>query len=247
MLSESHNSYMPKYVQIQNYILQRIEEGTFSVGDKIPSEAELSRQFAVSRITVNTAIKDLASKGVVERIQGKGTFIRDIEGSKERQSMAFASGIKLPSLEESVKKPHKLVEHGVIQAGPRLCRKMGLEEGVYVYKIVRSVSRGDQLDELDYSYIPLSVCSNHTFDCEALEYFFLHDYICKHFGSKPTHMRILIHTQMTEDMDVTPFYSEKQEELFIWDTFVHMGEQILGLTTTVSVSQENKLFITLEL
>ena len=65
MITEENNSYVPKYVQIQNYILQKIQDGVFTVGDRIPSEAELSRQFDVSRITVTAAIKELASSRVV--------------------------------------------------------------------------------------------------------------------------------------------------------------------------------------
>ena len=80
MITEENNSYVPKYVQIQNYILQKIQDGVFTVGDRIPSEAELSRQFDVSRITVNAAIKELASSRVVERIQGKGTFVLSLKG-----------------------------------------------------------------------------------------------------------------------------------------------------------------------
>ena len=82
MITEENNSYVPKYVQIQNYILQKIQDGVFTVGDRIPSEAELSRQFDVSRITVNAAIKELASSRVVERIQGKGTFVLSPERAR---------------------------------------------------------------------------------------------------------------------------------------------------------------------
>ena len=178
MIAENNASYVPKYVQIQNYILQKIEEGAYSAGDRIPSEAELSRQFDVSRITVNTAIKELSSSGIVERIQGKGTFVREVRQRGENQSMAFSGGIKIPSQQDLSNKPHRLVEHGIIQAGLVLCRKLGLEEGAYVYKILRSVSAKDHLDELDYSYIPLSVCSNHTFDQDALEkMFFLKSFV----------------------------------------------------------------------
>lgn len=246
MIAEDNSSYVPKYVQIQNYILQKIEEGTFSVGDRIPSEAELSRQFDVSRITVNTAIKELASGGVVERKQGKGTFVRLPEKIAGTQSMAFASGIKIAPFDQSIHKPHKLIEHGIAQAGPVLCGKLHLEQGAYVYKIVRCVYVDNQPNELDFSYIPLSVCSNHTFDCDALEKIFLHDYVCRYFDEKPTHIKIFINTQTTEDMDITPLQIDNREDMFTWDTFVYREQKVLAFTTTASVSQTNKPFITLE-
>ena len=44
--------------------------------DKLASEAALCRQFQVSRITVRRAIAELSQEGLLESIQGKGTFIR---------------------------------------------------------------------------------------------------------------------------------------------------------------------------
>ena len=64
-MADENYSYAPKYVQIQNYILQKIESGEYAAGDKIPSEIELARQFDVSRLTVNTAVKELANSGIV--------------------------------------------------------------------------------------------------------------------------------------------------------------------------------------
>lgn len=86
MLNEDDISYVPKYVQIQNYILQKIKDGVLSEGDRIPSEAELSKQFDVSRITVSTAIKELANARVVERIRGKRD-ICPVIGGKHRQEV----------------------------------------------------------------------------------------------------------------------------------------------------------------
>ena len=88
-MADENYSYAPKYVQIQNYILQKIESGEYAAGDKIPSETELARQFDVSRLTVNTAVKELANSGIVERVQGKGTFVRFVPGQSFSSPMAF--------------------------------------------------------------------------------------------------------------------------------------------------------------
>lgn len=246
MLSEDNNSYVPKYVQIQNYIMEKISEGVFQVGDRIPSEADLSKQFGVSRITANSAIKELAGCGVVDRVQGKGTFVLPPRRNTSMQPMAFASGIKITPVEESSHKPHKLIEHGILQAGLELCEKLHLPQGSYVYKIVRCVSVDGAANELDYSYIPLDVCRNHTFDTEALERIFLHDYVWKYLESKPTCVKIFINTTPTEDMDFTALNLEKREDMLTWDTYVYGNEKILAFTTTICVSEMNKPFIALE-
>lgn len=150
----------------------KIESGEYTAGDKIPSEIELARQFDVSRLTVNTAVKELANSGIVERVQGKGTFVRFVPGQSFSSPMAFSGGIKIAPFEHSNNKPHRLLEHGVIKADAALCQKLGLTaENPYVYKIVRCVDVSSEVDEVDYSYVPLSVCKDHTFDCEALKTF----------------------------------------------------------------------------
>ena len=40
----------------------------------MPSEAELVAQFGVSRMTVNRALRELQAEGLVDRVQGVGTF-----------------------------------------------------------------------------------------------------------------------------------------------------------------------------
>lgn len=100
-MADENYSYAPKYVQIQNYILQKIESGEYAAGDKIPSETELARQFDVSRLTVNTAVKELANSGIVERVQGKGTFVRFVPGQSFSSPMAFSGGIKITPFEHS--------------------------------------------------------------------------------------------------------------------------------------------------
>ena len=234
-MADENYSYAPKYVQIQNYILQKIESGEYTAGDKIPSEIELARQFDVSRLTVNTAVKELANSGIVERVQGKGTFVRFVPGQSFSSPMAFSGGIKIAPFEHSNNKPHRLLEHGVIKADAALCQKLGLTaENPYVYKIVRCVDVSSEVDEVDYSYVPLSVCKDHTFDCEALKTFFLHDYICRYFNEKPTHIRIFVDTPLTSDMELS-LLNAPPEKLFSWDTFLYHGNQVLAVTTTVSM------------
>jgi GntR family transcriptional regulator len=62
------------YEQIASTLRGEIEHGMYEPSGKLPSEAELSERFAVSRVTVRLAIGRLAADQLVERKQGKGTF-----------------------------------------------------------------------------------------------------------------------------------------------------------------------------
>ena len=61
----------PKYIQIEDSILNQIKGGDLRPGDQIPTEAELCDTFKVSRMTVNKAIQSLASKGYINACQDR--------------------------------------------------------------------------------------------------------------------------------------------------------------------------------
>ena len=67
----------PHFLRIRDYILDGIKQRTFAPGAKIPPEVELARQFGVSRMTVNKAIRDLAEAGVLLRYAGDGTYVAE--------------------------------------------------------------------------------------------------------------------------------------------------------------------------
>ncbi|MGO4155412.1 FadR/GntR family transcriptional regulator [Cupriavidus sp. YAF13] len=56
-------------------ISHRINDGVLRPGDRVPSEPELMREFGVSRTVVREAMSRLQAHGIVETLQGKGTFV----------------------------------------------------------------------------------------------------------------------------------------------------------------------------
>lgn len=67
----------PRYRVIEQYLLERINAGDFPVNHQIPGEEQLARDFGVSRMTANKAIRDLVQKGYLIRQAGLGTFVTD--------------------------------------------------------------------------------------------------------------------------------------------------------------------------
>ena len=62
--------------QIYEYVKNNIAAGAYENG-QLPTEAELAKQFYVSRITTKSAMKRLADEGIIVRIRGKGSFVND--------------------------------------------------------------------------------------------------------------------------------------------------------------------------
>ncbi|MDQ0858890.1 GntR family transcriptional regulator [Bacillus sp. V2I10] len=66
------------YKKIYLDILEEIKNGTLKTGDRILSENELAEKFNVSRITTKKALDMLAQRNIIERFQGKGSYVSDI-------------------------------------------------------------------------------------------------------------------------------------------------------------------------
>ncbi|BCL61310.1 histidine utilization repressor [Desulfomarina profundi] len=66
---------LPRYQQVKEYILSRIESGELREEMKIESENRLVELLGVSRMTVNRALRELTGEGKLTRVQGLGTFV----------------------------------------------------------------------------------------------------------------------------------------------------------------------------
>ena len=62
------------YLRVKEFLKAGLAAGRWQPGELMPSEAELVAKFGVSRMTVNRALRELLSEGLVERVQGVGTF-----------------------------------------------------------------------------------------------------------------------------------------------------------------------------
>lgn len=67
---------MSRAQQVAGVIERRILDGTYAVGDRLPTEPELANEFTASRTTIRTAVGGLEARGMVSREQGRGTFVR---------------------------------------------------------------------------------------------------------------------------------------------------------------------------
>lgn len=65
----------PIYRQIEDQIRAAVLTGELKAGEALPSLRRLAAELHVSTPTVVRAYGDLAAEGVVDNIQGKGTFV----------------------------------------------------------------------------------------------------------------------------------------------------------------------------
>jgi len=110
-------SPIPLHVQIRNILLAQIEDGRLAPGAQIPRERELGERFGVSLAPVRQALLDLAKEGYLQRVQGRGTFVRR---TKVEQKIAilssFTESLRAEGVEGTVKLQAIIGKDGSIQS-----------------------------------------------------------------------------------------------------------------------------------
>ena len=142
-------SSSPLYHQLKQRIAEDIEKGNYPVGSRIPPEHELENIYQVSRVTVRRALAELTADGMLERKQGKGTFVSEPVLSRDMKS--------IHSFHDSCRKSGKRAGTRVIRitekpADSADCEELGLSPGEHVIETIR-VWRADG--------IPVALETNH--------------------------------------------------------------------------------------
>ena len=65
----------PLYIAIANELRRRINQGTYTIGQKLPTETQLAEYFQVNRHTIRKAVALLKREGLLRVGQGRGTFV----------------------------------------------------------------------------------------------------------------------------------------------------------------------------
>ncbi|MDO5079025.1 GntR family transcriptional regulator [Streptococcus minor] len=137
---------VPKYQLVQNELRQQIISGKFENGDKFYTEAELTKLYNVSSITVIRAMNELVKDGYLIRQQGKGTFV---SRSRKGKLVKF-SDIEIFSTDEDT------VEVLSCEKGndQRILKTLQLDKNNFYYKISRLRSAKGEPYIFHQSFIP---------------------------------------------------------------------------------------------
>ena len=70
----------PQYERVKQMITAQIRSGAWPAHHRVPSESELVAQLGLSRMTINRALRELTTEGLLVRMQGVGTFVAESKG-----------------------------------------------------------------------------------------------------------------------------------------------------------------------
>lgn len=152
MGSISDRSATPKYQQLAELIRERISRGEFAPGDRLPSESELGSAYQISRVTTRQALADLERDGLLDRVPGKGTFVRSRPAHVERPSRL--TGFRENLLALGLVPSYHTLRAEASRVSPMIADRLSAPSGK-VYVIERVLQADGDPVAFHISYLPL--------------------------------------------------------------------------------------------
>ena len=152
------NYQIPLYIQLKNLIIQRIKDGEYLPGEKIPSEREMSSLYHINRMTVKHAINTLIDEGHLFRIKNNGTFVTKKIANKilylNDHSTGKSIGLGAFINKHGLTLKNTILEEGIIENQKYIEKKLHLKSGEPIYALHRLRKINDESIALEYCYLP---------------------------------------------------------------------------------------------
>ncbi|WP_171101504.1 GntR family transcriptional regulator [Ruegeria sp. HKCCD7255] len=128
---------LPIYVQIAELLIRDIAAGRLIDGERLPPERDMAAELQVSVGTLRKSLAELEKKGMLERIQGSGNYVRDTGTQNSVYAMfrlELPEGGGLPRADvlsvDHLEKPADLPQFGTSQHGSRVRRMRYLNDTI---------------------------------------------------------------------------------------------------------------------
>ncbi len=135
--SNRNPNALPVYIQIAELLIRDIAAGRLIDGERLPPEREMAAELNVSVGTLRKSLSELEKKGMLERIQGSGNYIRETGTQNSVYAMfrlELPEGGGLPRADilsvDLLKKPANLPKFGASDAGSRVRRMRYLNDTI---------------------------------------------------------------------------------------------------------------------
>lgn len=143
------------YETVRKSIESRIDNGIYEPGDKLPTEEFMCKEFKVSRITIRKALNMLCESGVIVKIRGNGTFVRDHHSKMYKYRLdSFA--------EENISSEYtnEVTKFSLMIAPDNITKSLNLSKNDYVYHAERIRYMEGNPIQIEQCWMPKSIFPN---------------------------------------------------------------------------------------
>ncbi|MCM3767738.1 GntR family transcriptional regulator [Neobacillus niacini] len=240
MLDEK--SVLPLYYQLKEIIKEKIKDGSWKEGEKVPSERELMEQYNISRATARKALNDLLFEGLIEKKQGVGTFVanrkvlQDLTGELAYAHQVTAQGL-VPSM--------KVIFSGTDQYIPqRILNTFQLNNSDQIFKYSGVLFADRQPLILATTCIPFCLVPNIT--DKNLEKLVLFDYLKNECKIQITHSVIDIEPITLNEFEANQLQSDVGKPALSVERILYDDSKAVVISKHIMLGERCKYFFTIK-
>ena len=144
----------PKYLEIQNLLLQRIKNGDYQEGQLIPKEVDLAEQLNVSRPTVRHAIRNLVQAGYLERRKKRGTIVTQTKIKQQFTHVIESYNTEIQN--NGLVAKTQVLNFSTEKVNDEVAEALTIKPNTEVYKLVRLRSADNKPVVFVITYLPIA-------------------------------------------------------------------------------------------
>lgn len=219
---------IPLKYQIRNYFKEKISEGLIASGDQIPTQKEIGEMFGVSRMTVVNALQLLESEGLIERHQGKGTFVKN---DRINRDLIYRDGFTKDLEMMGYSTSSKIIFSDVISPTSRIVRELKISSNEQVIKLKRlRIVEGEPVG-ITTSYIKYEI-GKELLNLEKKD-ISLYDYYEKITGKKPNTGAIYLEPILLNEKEAELLNTEEKKSGCLTTTTTLIDNKPVGFVHTI--------------
>jgi len=143
------------YCQLLQILREPIERGEWKVGVQIPTEEQLCGKYHISKTTVRSAIEELVGLGYLQKLQGKGTFVRR---AIPEDSFRMAIHVNAERMEFSAVQRYHELENGTCRPEVEIADYLHLDQGETCWHFARVLVLDGLPLAVEKLYVPSRLC-----------------------------------------------------------------------------------------
>ncbi len=145
----------PMYLRIAQEVRDRIATGTYRPGLALPSERDLMEQFAVSRVTIRRALKELVREALIESRQGSGYIVRT--ALPLDQPLNHVTSFSEDCMARGLIPGSRLISRKIGRCKARESAHFGIAEGAEVLRVKRIRTGNGEPLLVEHATLPAAI------------------------------------------------------------------------------------------
>lgn len=168
---------IPLHEQIRERLLKAIQSGKVAAHRRLPSERVLAQWFAVNRLTVRQALRELIAQGYLYARFGRGTFVA---ARPVHQPLQWLTSFTEDMAARGMKASSRVLAQEIRPAPADIAARLGIAPGVEVVRLERLRLADGEPMAIETAFLPHARCPGLlAFDFSQCS---LYEVLRKHFG-----------------------------------------------------------------